>query len=313
MAELIATYAIAYQALLVVATVVLLGVAAFVKAAGQKGRAGAAIGGFVTAGLLIVSVMAGSPIVPSTECELNPNLPQCQPVNWNVMMASTMDTDVDVTTEVLDSEGATACDAGSPDLNGAIAAINTQAFLDENDKKWIIQSDSDDDVARSATGFQEIDCPLMAVSIALVGGRDLNGDGLDTIVWGARLVQVGPATFHDGNQTQQNTVFWDPDFGWECGFLTEGNIWVNAFGTSGRFASSMPSSGPWLDLGGHSGAGAAFDTGSFACVFDTTTGSPAGYTIPSQIGSVEWSATVEWGTQDDAHAYTVEWVLQSRT
>lgn len=268
-------YAIAFQAIFVVVTVVLLGGAAFIKSLGQKNRTIMAVGGLVTAGMVIVSVMVPGGVVVKTQCELHPELPECANVKWTTLLATTYDADVDTTAEVLDSEGATACDGGTPDLNGAIATLATNGLIDESHGTLTLQSDMDKDLARTATALQEIDCPLMAVSIALTAARDANGDGTpDAVTWAARLANIGPATFRDGNLTTSNIVFWDPDFGWQCGFLSEGNIWFNAFGSSGRYASSMPSSGPWIDLGSHAGSGAAFDLGSFACVFDTTVGAP---------------------------------------
>jgi hypothetical protein len=276
---------------------------------GQKNRTYMLVGAVVLAGLFILGSQptnggngAGGVEAPSN-------------VAWSVQLATTYDTDVDVDTEVLDSQGFTTCDGGTPDLNADLGAIATAVIVDESAGTYSYQSDSDDDVARTGAGFQEVDCIVLSWTISLSGTIDANGDGTDdSVTHKARLVSLGPPTFSDGNQTTMSVIYYDSDMGWECGFLTEGNVWVSAFDSSARYTLPYPptSGGGWIAIGSHNGAGAAVDQGNFGCVLDTTVGSPTGYTIPAAAGNIEWSFTLQVGSETNYRTLTGNWVLYSR-
>lgn len=303
----VSTFVSANMGMIAFGTVVAFGAAAFVPSLGQKTRSYLVVGGILGAGAILWGMTASSTRVIEG-VEPPPG------VTWISRIATTYDTDADADTKVLDSEGYTSCDAGTPDLNGEIPVLATNGIVDESKATLALQSDSDDDVARNAVGFQEIDCPLFAFSVALSGTVDVDGNGVDdSVTWKAKLQSMGPATFKDANATTQPVLFYDSDAGWECAFLTEGNIWVSAFDDVAKYQlSGAPSSGPWRALGSHAGAGAAFDTGTFACVFNTPDGAPTGYTVPPSAGNVEWSATILVGSETNNRAYTVNWVLFTR-
>jgi len=285
------------------------GVAVLMPSLGQKKRTYAAIGAIVLAGLFILGQQGAGTGLDDT----GPTPPG---VTWGVQLATTLDGDLDASSEVLDSQGFTAGDGGTPDLNCAVQTLGTNTLIDESAGTYTGQSDSDDDLARSAVGFQEIDCPILSWTIALEGTIDLDGGGVDdSVTHKARLVSVGPPTFMDANQTTMPVLFYDSDMGWECAFLTEGNIWVSAFDTASRYQLPYPptSGGGWVAIGSHAGAGAGVDQGNFACVFDTTTGSPAGYTVPPAAGNIEWSAVIQVGSESNYRTLTFNWVLNTRT
>jgi len=293
--------------LIMVVTIVAGGAAIFIKGLGTKRRT--ALGVVALAGIALIGLTFSQPVVQGA-----PPGPGGTGVRWVVLSDTTYPAAADVDTEMLDSQGATACDAGTPDLNGELPVWATSAFVDENSKEFRFMSDSDDDASRSSVGFQEIDCPTANLNINLAEGKDLNGDGtLDAITYSARLISMSPATFNDGNLTTSNVLFFDPDFGWECAWFTEGGEWVNAFGDARFQQPTQPSSGPWTALGSHNGPSSASEDIVLACVFDTTNGSPAGYTVPGGVGTVVWRATIAVGSPEDAHIYTLSWILQTRT
>ena len=293
--------------LIMVVTIVAGGAAIFIKGLGAKRRT--ALGVVALAGVALVAMTFSQPVISG-----QPPGPVLGGLAWVVLSDTTYPAAADVDTEMLDSQGATACDAGTPDLNGELGVWATSAFVDENSKEFRYMSDSDDDASRSSVTFQEIDCPTANVNINLAEGRDINGDGtLDAVTYSARLISMSPATFNDGNLTTSNVLFFDPDFGWECAFFTEGAEWVNAFGSAKFQQPTQPTSGPWIAIGSNNGPSSASEDIVFACVFDTTNGSPAGYTVPGGVGTVVWRATIAFGSPEDAHIYTLSWILQTRT
>ena len=293
-----------YRTPLILIAVVGVGAALVVPSLGQKTRTYLLVGGILAGGVVAVSYMAGDG--PGDMADVPPD------VVWNVRLSTTYDGDLDIDTEVLDSQGYTACDGGTPDLNGEIGAIATQIILDEGAGRVQAQSDSDDDVTRSALGFQEVDCLIFTFDIALTSIVDKNGDGTaDLVPWGARVVSIGPPTFNDGNQTTMPTIFYDSDSGWEAAWLTEGNIWVAAL--DNQYSLPYPgTSGGWVTLGSHAGVGGAFDQGSIAVVLDTTTGSPTGYTVPAAAGNTEFSIVIQVGSLSNYRTLTYDWVLFTR-
>lgn len=272
---------------------------------GQKNRTYMLVGAVVFAALYIAGgkgAMGGDGIQPPPGVE------------WFIQLATTYDGDADVDTEILDSQGYTTCDGGTPDLNADLGALATAVIVDESAGTYSYQSDMDDDVTRTAAGFHELDCIVLSWNIGLSGTLDANGDGTDdSISHKARLVSIGPPTFNDGNQTTMPTLFYDSDMGWSCGFLTEGNVWVTAFGANSRQLPYPPTSGGgWVTIGSHAGAAGALDQGNFGCVLDTTTGSPVGYTVPPAAGNIEWSFTLQVGSETNYRTLIGNWVLFTR-
>lgn len=303
-----------YRTPLILIAVVGVGAALVVPTLGQKTRTYLLVGGIVAGGVVAVGYMAGGG-PGGVDCAKDPTNPLCKTIEgatWNVRLSTTYDGDLDIDTEVLDSQGYTACDGGTPDLNGEIGAIATQIILDEGAGRVQAQSDSDDDVTRSALGFQEVDCLIFTFDIALTSIVDTNGDGTaDLVPWGARVVSIGPPTFNDGNQTTMPTIFYDSDSGWEAAWLTEGNIWVPAL--DNQYSLPYPgTSGGWVTLGSHAGVGGAFDQGSIAVVLDTTTGSPTGYTVPAAAGNTEFSIVIQVGSASNYRTLTYDWILFTR-
>lgn len=283
------------------------GVAVLMPSLGQKKRTYAAVGAIVMAGLFILGQNGG--VTPPSDDDDVPG------VTWNVQVATAYDADVDVDTEALDSQGYTVCDGGTPDMNADLGALATNVLVDESRGTYSYQSDSDDDVSRTAAGFQELDCIVFSWTIALMGTIDLDGGGVDdSVTHKARLVSIGPPTFRDGNQTTMSTIYFDSDMGWSVAFLTEGNIWVPAFDSSSRYQLPYPptNGGGWVAIGSHAGAGAAVDQGNFAILFDTTVGAPTGYTVPPVPGNIEFSFTIQVGSETNYRTLTGNWVLFTR-
>lgn len=302
----VSDFAAANTPILMVIAVVALASAFFVKGLGKRNRSALGVVGILASAMLILAFM-GQGVIPTPGDGRD-----VAPIAWTTRMDTTFPAAADITAEMLDTQGFTACDGGTPDLNGVIATWNTNAFISQPQKLFTFQSDSDDDVTRSTVAFQEIDCPVVNVDISLSQARDVNGDGVnDLVTYMGKLMSIGPVTFSDGNQSAQNVIFFDPDAGWECAWYTEGAEWVSAFGAQ-RFASAMPTSGPWVPIGTHGGGGAASEDIVFACVFDTTVGAPAGYTMPN-VGDIAWTATIAVGSPEDPHIHTLNWYLQTRT
>ena len=217
--------------------------------------------------------------------------------------------------EMLDSQNFLACDGGSPDLNARMATFNTNAFIDNAAKKVVYQSDMDQDDARSTADMQEIQCLTVAWTISQKGSHDANGDGTaDSVAHGVRLLSISPTTFSDWNMTSKPTVYKDGDAGWSVAAYSSGAEWYSLFDATGKFASEMPSSGPWVMTDTHVGGGAAADTGVVAILLNQPDGSPAGYQIPSQVGVICFTYKLEIGSPGAKGNYIVtgEWYLLTR-
>jgi len=302
----IVTWAQANMALLAVIVIIAGGIALFIKGVGRKVKMGSGIVALFCVALLVLGFIGPVPTGGGGGGGDSG-------VEFVVQTTNTYPAAADAATEFLDTQSFTACDGGTPDYNGAIATWATNAFSNNADGTFLYQSDMDQDLARTATAFQEIDCLAAAVTVNLAQGIDANGDGtLDAINWGFKLLSAGPATFVDGNATAQSTVAYDSDAGWEIAYYTSGAEWVSAFAAGDRFSLSMPSSGPWVMVDTHAGGGAAADTGVLAILLNTVAGSPAGYTVPSQVGVVLFSAQFAVGNPDSYRVITLNWLLQSR-
>ena len=282
-------------------TVVAGGAALFVKGLGSKVRTLLIVVALVGVGLLALAFTSAPSVTPTNGGT---------DIKWTVAFGAALGA-ADAASEILDTQGFTACDGGTPDLNGVHAGAGDEAVFNNNSMEITFQSDMDQDAARNALTFSEIDCLLINVNIALTQPRDLNGDGTaDAVAWGVRMLSFSPTTITDWNTTALPIVYFDNDQGWSCAAYNEGTEWVSLFGNS-KTSTSMPTSGDWVYTGTHAGGGAASDTAVIACVLNVPNGGGVGYQTPPVVPGEAFRGSFAVGSPEDPHV--VQFVYKALT
>ena len=290
--------------------VVLVVVGAFVAMPAAKRGPLVAIGvvaiTFGSLAFIVVALQGGGPGDP---CIANPALPQCLSpgAQWETLLVNPAAAH-DAAGEY-PSGTYTLCNAAPATPVSTAAVVNTNMFIDNQNKKVRHEITMDDDIVTTTATFSAPDCGIFDFQQRLTNGQDRNGDGvIDAQNYFGQVLSITRTTTIDGNNSNANNVFYsETDDGFYVGWFTDGSNWVSAYPGLETQTTLTTGPSPVVNLG--SNAGGAADAPGFWYIMRNY--GPFGYTQPPIGTSI--IITGQIGSPGAWRAFTVEIALLVRT